>query len=113
MREYTPKKGILAHRLAYLREQRGISQSELAGVTGLAKSAISHYECGRRQPSLDNMIKLACALDTSIDYLVGHFTRPSSAGVRASKLLEAFSNMTRAKQQVTLDIVHVLAKEDV
>lgn len=36
--------------LRQLRENKGISQEELARATGLSKSAISMYENGRREP---------------------------------------------------------------
>lgn len=46
------------------------SQTDLAKKTGLQPSAISHFENGRRTPSVKNLIKLANALNCSIDSLV-------------------------------------------
>lgn len=48
----------------------GMSQRDLAKLTGLQVSAISHFEHGRRVPSLKNLIKLANALNVSLDYMV-------------------------------------------
>jgi transcriptional regulator with XRE-family HTH domain len=36
-----------------------------------ARIVVSHFECGTRVPTLRNLVKLAEALDTSIDYLAG------------------------------------------
>ncbi len=47
------------------------TQDTLAKMTGLQPCAISHFECGRRNPSMENLIKLADALDVTIDELVG------------------------------------------
>ncbi len=49
----------------------GISQGELARRTRLQASAISHFETGQRKPSIDNLVRIAKALDVSTDYLLG------------------------------------------
>ena len=51
-----------ASRLRHIREQRGVSQSELAREAGMQPSAIAHFEAGRRKPSFDNVRSLAKAL---------------------------------------------------
>ena len=48
-----------------------MSQYELAKRTGLQPSAISHFEVNRREPCLENLIKLSIAFGISIDMLVG------------------------------------------
>ena len=58
-------------RLRDLREDRDITQQELADYLNIHQSAYSHYEKGIRQPSIDTLIKLAYFYDTSIDYIVG------------------------------------------
>ena len=52
------------------RQARCMTQKELAKRTGLTDVWISHYENGRRLPSVLNLIKLADALNISIDELV-------------------------------------------
>ena len=49
---------------------RTLSQTELAKKTGLEPSAISHFECGRRSPNMENLKKLSKALNCTIDELV-------------------------------------------
>lgn len=51
------------------RERRGWTQSELAAKCGLKPSAISHFETGGRVPSAGNLIRLADALDVTLDVL--------------------------------------------
>jgi transcriptional regulator with XRE-family HTH domain len=60
-----------ATRLRRLREDREISQSELARRTGLQPSAIAHFEADRRKPSFDNIRELARALEVPADTLFG------------------------------------------
>ena len=51
-----------AKKLKQVREMRKLTQSELAQKTGLQPSHISHFEQGRREPSLSNFVKLCTAL---------------------------------------------------
>lgn len=60
-----------ASRLRKTRENRELSQSELAREAGMQPSAIAHFEAGRRKPSFDNVRALARALKVSADYLLG------------------------------------------
>ncbi len=45
-------------------------------MTGIPATSISHFEAQSRRPSAGNMIKLAAALDLSLDYLVGRTDDP-------------------------------------
>ncbi len=53
------------------RESRNLTQDDLAEKSGLQASAVSHFECGRRSPSLANFIALCDALRVSADSLLG------------------------------------------
>lgn len=57
-------------RLAEIRAYRELTQHELAAKAGMVPSAISHFESGRREPSLSNLRKLAEALDTGATELL-------------------------------------------
>ena len=58
-------------RLRAIRENRELSQSDLARAAGMQPSAIAHFEADRRKPSFDNVRALAKALNVSADYLLG------------------------------------------
>ena len=60
----------LADRIKQLRTEAGLSQAELAERIGSTDARqISRYEHGRITPSLDAAVRLAEALDVSLDYL--------------------------------------------
>ena len=61
-------------RLRAIRENRELSQSDLARAAGMQPSAIAHFEAGRRKPSFHNVRALAKALEVSADYLLGSST---------------------------------------
>jgi transcriptional regulator with XRE-family HTH domain len=76
--------------LAALRELRGLTQVELGSRAAIAAASISHFETGQRIPSLDSLIRLADALDVSVDALLGRVPLEASVPVdpifvRASK----------------------------
>lgn len=51
--------------------ERGVTSAWLAEKVGLSKVAISNIVTGKSYPSLDNLIKIAEALNTSITDLIG------------------------------------------
>jgi len=57
-----------------LRKQKGLSQSELGRIIGTSGDIIGRYERETITPSIEVVIKLADALEVSIDYLVGKTT---------------------------------------
>ena len=58
-------------RLKEIREKTGISQKQLAKISGVRQATISRYESGERQIGEDNMIKLIKALETNANYFLG------------------------------------------
>lgn len=52
-----------------IREKKGLSQEELAKLSGISASHIGYIENGERQPTLLVMCKLADALKVSINEL--------------------------------------------
>ncbi|SFT53085.1 Helix-turn-helix domain-containing protein [Selenomonas sp. GACV-9] len=58
-------------RLHRLREERRLTQSEVAAACNVKASSYSNWEQGRSLPSLDRLPILAEIFRTSIDYLLG------------------------------------------
>lgn len=58
-------------KLRNLRKQKNLTQKQLADMIGVKNSIISFYEVGDRIPSPEIIIKLAKALHTTSDYLLG------------------------------------------
>lgn len=58
-------------RIRELREEKGLSQEELGKILKVAKSTISQYELGKRNPDPETLDNLANILDCSVDYLLG------------------------------------------
>lgn len=61
----------LSEKIKMLREEQGLTQSQLAEQLNIATSSISQYESSDRVPSDDMKIKLAQFFDVSLDFLMG------------------------------------------
>src|SRR4051794_38721483 len=62
---------LVGPRLRRVREQRGVTLTEVADRTGISKSTLSRLENGQRRPSLELLLPLAKAYRVPIDDLVG------------------------------------------
>lgn len=58
------------------REQRGLSQKDVADRVGVAKSTYSLYESGNREPNVQTIRKIADILNVSADDLLGLTEEP-------------------------------------
>ena len=99
-------------RLRKAREDKGLSQTDLANRTGFQPSAISHFETARRAPSFENLKKLADALNVTIDFLLGRETAPTSAGPVAEQLFRSFEQMTAEDQDDLAKFAALLAEKN-
>lgn len=60
----------LAHNLTYLRKVRGLSQDQLAKLSGVPRTTISNIESGSGNPTLSNLIKISGTLQVSLEELM-------------------------------------------
>ena len=61
---------MLGMRIALLRASKRWSQAELARRIGVSGSAVGMYEQGRREPSLNLVVRLAQEFGVTTDYLL-------------------------------------------
>lgn len=56
--------------LKKVRKERNLNQLKVAMDLNISREALSHYENGKREPSLDMLNKLSKYFNVSIDYLI-------------------------------------------
>lgn len=56
--------------LRKIRKLRKLNQQKVAMELNISREALSHYENGKREPSLDMLIKMSRYFNVSIDYLI-------------------------------------------
>ena len=61
----------LGRRMLRKRKERGMSQGAFAVKSGLNPGAVSMFEHGVRRPNIDNLVRIARALNVSTDWLLG------------------------------------------
>ena len=61
---------LLGQRIRIARQAAGLSQEQLAELVGLTSQHISHTEVASTQISLPALVKIANALNTSVDKLL-------------------------------------------
>ena len=110
---------MFAQRLAIAREGLEMSQQELSRRAGLPASSISHFESGRRAPSIDNLVRLIRAMPglnanwllglvpdkASVEYEDGYFDGISDAE-------EALAEVSRAASKRFSDGGEATTKAD-
>lgn len=62
----TPRQRRLGERVRELRQNRALTQEELAHLAGLHRTYMTHVETGRVNPSLETLARLARALECDI-----------------------------------------------
>ncbi len=79
-------------RVKTLRKQKGWTQKELAAKADVRSAQLNKYEGGLHSPPFETLLKLAEALDTSIDYLVAG-DESEEIPLHSQRLLERFREL--------------------
>ena len=58
-------------KIRLLREEKELNQTELGEAVGMTQRKISYLECGRYEPSFDDLRALCRYFQVSADYLLG------------------------------------------
>lgn len=74
---YNYDKGVIKLNLQKVlkqeRENNNYTQKQVAELLHISQQAYAHYETGKREPTIDKLIKLADLYKVSIDFLVGRY----------------------------------------
>ncbi len=65
------EKNVIGEKMKYYRKLRGMLQEDLAAASGINISTIKKYESGHRNPKMDQIIKIADALNVSANAFLG------------------------------------------
>ena len=92
---------MIAEKVKKLREQKGLSQAELARLLGITRSSVNAWEMGISVPSTQYIVDLAGVFDISTDYLLGvdSSSTISFAGLTDSDILLVHSIIEHLKNK--------------
>ena len=60
----------IAERIKQLRKEKNLNQQKVALDLHISREALSHYETGKREPSLNLLLLMAKYFKVSIEYLI-------------------------------------------
>lgn len=87
--------------LKKLRNEKGISQQELADRLKINRSTYARYETSTTQPDFDTLNKLANFYDVSIDYLIGRTVKKSKPILTEKNEKDIAKRMEQIKKDLT------------
>ena len=115
-RPSTSKRAPFGERLFLLREERGLSQKQMAEKLRITQQSYAAWE--RRSVALkpEQVAELAAILDTTADNLLGRKpvkVRGSGPVGRAKKLFDSISQLPRHQQEKIISILEPFVREHV
>ncbi len=66
-------------RLKDLREEKGVSQQQLANALNISQGSVGNWESGIREPNFETVKKIADYFGVSTDYLLGREDNPTQS----------------------------------
>lgn len=64
-------KKVLSNRLKQCRQEKGLTQRQVAIYCDITEKAYQNYELMSREPKLEILLRIADLFDVSLDYLTG------------------------------------------
>lgn len=101
----------LANRIKTERNNRNISQKQLAGLTGINNTVLSRMENGEKDISIEKPIKIAKALDVDVGYLLFDCISENLDELTES-ILKQVNKLSPEKKKLFADIMIVLLENN-
>jgi transcriptional regulator with XRE-family HTH domain len=102
----------LGERIAHLRKEHGITQTQLAQLLGVSQQAVQAYEAGSRSIQVTTLARMAKALFASVEELFGHSseasTRKRGPAPKWHQQLEAIDQLPKSQQKVIVQMLDAL-----
>lgn len=105
---------MLSENIASLRKKQGISQQSLADAVFVTRQTISKWEKNLSVPDADALVRLADALDTTVQALLGQPEEtqtppPSDIAAALSRINDQLAIQNRRRARVWKVIIWVIA----
>ena len=92
---------MVADRIKFLREEKKLTQSDLARQLGITRSSVNAWELGISVPSTQYIVELARIFHVSTDYLlcVGQTATIDVSGLSEADIRILYSLVTHLKEK--------------
>ena len=99
----------LGARVAQLRKDQGLTQTQLAERLGIAQQTLAHYEVGRLRVAASMLPTLAQTLGSSVEELIGQSPARANGkrgpAPRLQQQLERLSALPKPKQRAVMEVL--------
>lgn len=107
---------MIGGRIKTLREEKDMSQAELANVIGCSRMTINNYETEKRIPDIDFAMNLANYFDVTVEYLSGRteFRDKDDIAVsvqKAEQLIQILEKLPQSESQRMLSYYQEVLKK--
>lgn len=90
----------IADRIRFLREQCGMTQTDLANRLGISRSAVNSWEMSLSSPSISNVIEMSKLFNVSTDYILSI----------EEKVFVDISDLSTEHKEIILKLINSLKK---
>jgi len=111
-------KSLFSRNLKKYRKERGLSQRELAELSGLTLRMISYYENEASKPPIDNITAIAKALNVRINDLIGKENdvtdiqdELSKIDARTLKKIKLILSLTKQERHIIYSMAETFLKK--
>lgn len=98
-------------RLRELRQEKELTQWQLAEILNLSPSTITMYENGRRLPDISTIINIAKYFNVSVDYLIGNSEIKDINIISEIELLNDITKLSPEELTILKLFVEILTKD--
>lgn len=99
---------ILGQRIAARRKQLGLKQYQVCEMIDVNYKYLSNLETGRSAPSLELIMSLCSALNTTPDYLL---TGTNESEITVSDITEKLDNLSSSNRILLKGIIDLMLKQ--
>lgn len=104
------------YRLKDLREDKDLTQKEIADIIKTSGNYYGEYESGKRDIPFERVIELAKFYDVSLDYIAERINE--KGGLKASRLdqeekrlLELFRGLNQSQKNLILELLRMIGQK--
>ena len=97
---------LIGRKIRMAREEKGMTQEELAEKMDLSVSFICQAECGKKKFNIKRIVELSNILEKPVNYFIEGYEIKNNGTL--NEIVTVFSKMSNSKQKLSLKIIKVL-----
>jgi len=103
----------LGSRIAALRKDCGLTQTQLGKMIGVSQQQVVSFEKGRRKVPVSALPKLSKALGITVEELIGIESKPGKRGPtpKLQRQLEQLLQLPRSKQRFVIEMLDTVLQQ--